>query len=193
MALTFGMETREGTVQFRRRTSVSGTIGRSAVDRPPPRKTVLILVGGAISESPTSSLREVIMPRQVFPLGIASHCPRPSGGGGGGRRPGGGGGSRYRPLPGPHPLGDCPPRSPARGEPGDTPRSPLTLRWVGTIIRTDMGVQQGLSLADSQSGTQCTHGCVRANGGNPLSGPHLPGRARRAGCFHPCSMRLCLM
>ena len=45
-ALTFGMETREDIVQFRRRKSVSGTIGRSAVTRPPPRKTVWILVGG---------------------------------------------------------------------------------------------------------------------------------------------------
>ena len=33
-------------LQFRRRTSFSGTIGRSAVNRPSPRETVLILVGG---------------------------------------------------------------------------------------------------------------------------------------------------
>ena len=56
--------------------------------------------------------------------------------------------------PGPHPPGRCPPRSPARGEPGDTPRSPPTLRWMGTSTRTDMGVQQSLNLADSQPGTQ---------------------------------------
>jgi len=29
---------------------------------------------------------------------------------------------------------------------GDTPRPPLTLRWAGTITRTDMGVQQSLNL-----------------------------------------------
>jgi hypothetical protein len=40
------METREDIVQFRRQTSVSGIIDRSVVNRPPPRKTVLILVGG---------------------------------------------------------------------------------------------------------------------------------------------------
>ena len=44
LARTFGMETREDTVQFRRRTSVSGTIGRSTGNRPPPRKTVVIPV-----------------------------------------------------------------------------------------------------------------------------------------------------
>ena len=45
-ALTFGMETREDTVQFRRRKSFSGTIDWSAGNHPPPRKTIWILVGG---------------------------------------------------------------------------------------------------------------------------------------------------
>jgi hypothetical protein len=35
------------------------------------------------------------------------------------------------------------------------------------FTRTDMGVQQGLNLADSQPGTQCTPGHVRANGDIP--------------------------
>jgi len=56
LARTFGMETREDTVQFRRRTSVSGTIDRSAVKSPPPRKTVVILVGGhSVSARPVRS------------------------------------------------------------------------------------------------------------------------------------------
>ena len=62
------------------------------------------------------------------------------------------------------------------GEPGDTPRSPPMLRWVGTNTRTDTGVQQSLNLADSQPGTQCTHGRVRADGGTPSPGPS-PARA----------------
>ena len=52
--------------------------------------------------------------------------------------------------------------------PGESPgilrvHHPRLGRW-GTITRTDMGVQQGLNLADSQPGTQCTPGHVRANG-----------------------------
>ncbi|CVK34077.1 protein of unknown function [Methanoculleus bourgensis] len=81
LARTFGMETREDTVQFRRRTSVSGTIGRSTGNRPPPRKTVVIPVR-ACDESPTGSLREVIMPRvsphtAPTPQGDAHHGPLP--------------------------------------------------------------------------------------------------------------------
>ena len=54
------------------------------------------------------------------------------------------------------------------------------LRWVGTNTRTDVGVQQSLNLADSQPGTQCTHGRVRADGGTPSPGPS-PARAYTRG------------
>ena len=136
LALTFDMETREDTVQFRRRTSVSGITGRPVANRPPPRKTVVILVWGAISESPTGSLRKFIVPGQGLPLGISpGTAPAPSGGGGGAPRAGRGGGYEEgstssvacgegaSPLAGPHPPGRCPPRSTARVR-GDTPRSP---------------------------------------------------------------------
>ena len=56
-----------------------------------------------------------------------------------------------------------------------------------------MGVQPSLHLADSQPGTQCTHGCVHANGGSPPPLPppprmiattvHCPGRAWGIGAF----------
>ena len=66
-ALTFGMETREDTVQFRRRTSLWGNLGRSAVNRPPPRKTVLIPVGGqSVRARPVRSGR-LSSPDRVFP------------------------------------------------------------------------------------------------------------------------------
>ena len=108
LARTFGMETREDTIQFRRRTSFSGTIGRSPVNRPPPRRTVLILAG----ESPIGLLREVIRPGVGFSPGIATHCPRPRGAGeeAGGRagwvfRGTAACGEGARPLPCPHPPG----------------------------------------------------------------------------------------
>ena len=119
-----------------------------------------------------------------------------------GRRPEAGWGGRFAVSP---PVGRGRAPSPAPtpraipttvhclGEPGDTPRSPPTLRWVGTITRTDMRVQQGLNPADSQPGTQCTHGWVHANGGASLPGPkvfpprstHCLGRAREISLFSP--------
>ncbi len=127
------------------------------------------------------------MPRAGFSPGIATHCPHPSGAGeeAGGRAGWGlrGGIYEFRRLRG---GGEPPPRSPppeaivttvhCPGEPGDTPRSPSTLRRVGMNTRTNTGVQQSLNLADSQPGTQCTHGCVRADGGTPSPGPS-PARA----------------
>jgi len=113
LALTFDMETCEDTVQFRRRTSVSGITGRPVANRPPPRKTVVILVWGAISESPTGSLRKFIVPGQGLPLGISpGTAPAPSGGGGGAPRAGRGGATR-RDLRVPSPAG--------RGEPPPLP------------------------------------------------------------------------
>ena len=90
---------------------------------------------GAISESPTGSHQKFIVPGQGLPLGIASHCPRPSGAGeeAGGRAGWGlrGGIYEFRRLRG---GGEPPPRSPpprampttvhCLGEPGDTPRPP---------------------------------------------------------------------
>ena len=105
MALTFDMETCEDTVQFRRRTSVSGITGRPVANRPPPRKTVVILVWGAISESPTGSLRKFIVPGQGLPLGISpGTAPAPSGAGEERREPGGVGATR-RDLRVPPPVG----------------------------------------------------------------------------------------
>ena len=69
-ARTFGRETREDTAQFRRQTSFSGTIGRSAVNRPPPRKTVLIL-----AEGQSVSARSVRTRSSSCPGGV---CPRVS-------------------------------------------------------------------------------------------------------------------
>jgi hypothetical protein len=131
LALTFDMETCEDTVQFRRRTSVSGITGRPVANRPPPRKTVVILVWGAISESPTGSLRKFIVPGQGLPLGISpGTAPAPSGGGGGAPRAGRGGGYEEgstssvacgegaRPLPCPHPPGAMPTTVHCPGEGG---------------------------------------------------------------------------
>ena len=159
---------------------------------------------GACDESPTGSLREVIMPRVGFSPGYRLALPPPLGGGGGGRRPGGVGATRRDlRVPPPAERGRAPSPAPTPraipttvhclGEPGDTPRSPPTLRWVGTITRTDMRVQQGLNPADSQPGTQCTHGWVHANGGASLPGPkvfpprstHCLGRAREISVFSP--------
>ena len=137
--LTFGTETREDTVQFRRRTSVLGQYWLVCDQSSTSSENGLDPCRGAIGESPTSSHRKFIVSGQ----GGGFAVPPPAG--------------RGR---APSPV-HCP------GEPGDTPRSPPTLRWVGTITRTDMGVQQNLHLADSQPGTQCTHGCVHANGGLP--------------------------
>jgi hypothetical protein len=109
------------------------------------------------------------MPRAGFSPGIATHCPHPSGAGeeAGGRAGWGlrGGIYEFRRLRG---GGEPPPRSPppeaivttvhCPGEPGDTPRSPSTLRRVGMNTRTNTGVQQSLNLADSQPGTQ-VHPC----------------------------------
>ena len=121
----------EDTVQFRRRTSVSGITGRPVANRPPPRKTVVILVWGAISESPTGSLRKFIVPGQGLPLGISpGTAPAPSGGGGGAPRAGRGGGYEEgstssvacgegaRPLPCPHPPGAMPTTVHCPGEGG---------------------------------------------------------------------------
>jgi hypothetical protein len=79
---------------------------------------------GAIGERPTGSHQKFIVPGQVFPRAIASHCPRPWGRG---RRPEAGGragwgfrgtaalrGGGASALPGPHPPERCPPRSTAR-------------------------------------------------------------------------------
>ena len=70
-ALTFGMETREDTVQFRRRKLAAL---RSIVHLFGKRSWSLL---EAIDESPTGSLREVIRPGQGLPLGTPGHCPRP--------------------------------------------------------------------------------------------------------------------
>ena len=89
-------------------------------------------------------------PGQFFPQVSQRYCPRPAGRGRSAERGRGGGygegsassaacGVGASPLPGPHPPRRCPPRSTARGEPGDTPRSPSTLRWVGTSTRTGIG------------------------------------------------------
>jgi hypothetical protein len=137
---------------------------------------------GVRDESLTCSLREVIMPGQGFSRVSPYTAPTPLGRGRSAGEPGGVGATR-RVLRVPPPAGRgrapspvsspeaIPTTVPCPGEPGDTPRSPPMLRWVGTITRTDMGVQQNLNLADSQPGTQCTHGCVRANGGTPPPGP----------------------
>ena len=135
MALTFGMETREDTVQFRRRTSFSGTIGRSTINSPSPRKTVLILVRGQSVRARLVRTRSSSCPGGVGFRGIAA-C-----------------GEGASPLPGPLPPRRFSPRSTAR-----------VRRGYSAITRTDMGVQQSLNLADSQPGTHCAHGCVRANG-----------------------------
>jgi len=154
LALTFGMETREDTVQFRRRTSVWGIIDRSVVNRPPPQKTVVILVGGQSVRARPVRSGSLSCPDRFFP-GIATHCPRPLRGRG--RRPEAGRGGGFA-VPPPAGRGRAPSPVHCPGEPGDTPRSPPTLRWVGTITRIDMGVQQNLHLADSQPGTQ-VHPC----------------------------------
>jgi hypothetical protein len=73
-ALTFGMETREDTVHFRRQTLVSGIIGRSAVNRPPPRKTVLILIGGQSVRAPPVRTRSSSCPVPT-PRGDSHHGP----------------------------------------------------------------------------------------------------------------------
>ena len=128
MALTFGMETREDTVQFRRRTSFSGTIGRSTINSPSPRKTVLILVRGQSVRARLVRTRSSSCPGGVGFRGIAA-C-----------------GEGASPLPGPLPPRRFSPRSTAR-----------VRRGYSAFIRTDMGVQQSLSLADSQPRTQCTY------------------------------------
>ena len=138
MALTFGMETREDTVQFRRRTSFSGTIGRSTINSPSPRKTVLILVRGQSVRARLVRTRSSSCPGGVGFRGIAA-C-----------------GEGASPLPGPLPPRRFSPRSTAR-----------VRRGYSAITRTDMGVQQSLNLADSQPGTQCTHVVVCANGARP--------------------------
>ena len=139
------------------------------------------------------------MPRAGFPPGIATHCPRPRGAGeeAGGRVGWGlrGGIYEFRHLRG---GGSPPPRSPppeampttvpCPGEPGDTPRSPPVLRWVGAITRTDAGVQPSLHLADSQPGTHCTHvvssrQCTDSPGGrsSQLQNPRNPQSLCREG------------
>ena len=137
------------------------------------------------------------MPRAGFPPLVSPHtAPAPEGRG---RRPKAGWGLRggiyeFRHLRG---GGSPPPRSPPRaivtpvhcpGEPGDTPRSPPVLRWVGAITRTDAGVQPSLHLADSQPGTHCTHvvssrQCTDSPGGrsSQLQNPRNPQSLCREG------------
>jgi len=118
--------------QSRRQAPIMGIAG--LVLRPIlPRRTVLIPVQGVRDESPTCSLRMVASPghaRAVSPLGIHHTPPRPRGAG---RRPepGGwgqrGGNHEFRRPTGrgrapsrfPTPQSDFPPRSTARGEPGE--------------------------------------------------------------------------
>ena len=122
-------------------------------------------------------------PMTRLPPGIAMYCSR--------RRGWGFWGGTYG-YP-PAGRGKPPPRSPppeaivttvhCPGEPGDTPRSPSTLRRVGMITRTNTGVQQSLNLADSQPGTQ-VHPCGKfaPMGARPLPAQAGPGaRWNRAG------------
>jgi len=150
-----------GYRQFRRRTSVSGSIGRSAINRPPPRKTVVILVGGNRRE-PDRFAPGGYHPRTGFFPGIAIHCPRPKAAGeeAGGRAGWGqrGGIYEFRRLRG---GGEPPPRSPP------PEAMPTTVPCPG---------ESGNSLDPiSTSSIRCTMEYVRAYGGaNPLPGPHPP-------------------
>jgi hypothetical protein len=104
LARTFGMETREDAVQFRRRTLVSGIIDRSVVNRPPPQKTVLILVGGqSVRARPVRSGWLSCLGWREF------RGPPPAGRGRAPRSP---------------PPGAMPTTAHCLGEAGDTPRSP---------------------------------------------------------------------
>jgi len=113
-ALTFGMETREDTVQFRRRKLAAL---RSIVHLFGKRSWSLL---EAIDESPTGSLREVIRPGQGLPLGTPGHCPRPPRGRG--RRPEAGRGGGFAVSP---PAGRGRAPSPVPTPQGDSHHGPL--------------------------------------------------------------------
>jgi len=115
------METREDTVQFCRWKSFSGIIDRSAGNRPPPRKTIWILVGGNRRE-PDWFAPEVHRARAGFAPGISPGTAPPPQGAGEERAASRRGGVRSIII-----LcgeGAMPTTVHCLGEPGDTPRSP---------------------------------------------------------------------
>ena len=143
------METREDTVQFRRRKSVSGTIDRSAGNSP----VLLILIGGQSARARPVRSGRLSGPGRV---GVSRY-----------RRLAGG----LAPSPAPTP-GVIPTTVHYPGETEDTPRSAELVR--------------GFNRA-------CTSPTANPERIAPMVAFAPMGRARGAGCSHPCSMGRSLM